>query len=405
MYTKIKTLFYNTAFLVIGVLCHFFHSHSQVLQNYGSVISAKSGSVITVNGSVLNESGTIDINQNTGTPAEMYVSQDITNNSTILADGHIHLSGNWFDNGSFSSSLGTVFMDGATQFLGGSSSTIFHNLTLNGSEFKIQQVNKFATGVLSLNHLELKTETFSFFMENTALNAITRTTGFVSSLNGGFLGRQTNSNGLYLYPVGSSEGVICYRPVELTPENATPNQYMVRFANTDATLEGYDLSMHEIDICEANTLFYHQIARTAGIASADVVINYDPVSDGSWSSLARWNLSSPLWEKITGSFTSSGVPFFKAQKTNWDNFSDIPYVLTNQIVTPVFSQVPPVCFGDLISPLPTTSPEYSISALPSPSKSPQLVRPFFIAAKPLKVSLIDVYWPSSFLYSLSTSPS
>jgi gliding motility-associated-like protein len=355
MYTKIKTLFYNTAFLVIGVLCHFFHSHSQVLQNYGSVISAKSGSVITVNGSVLNESGTIDINQNTGTPAEMYVSQDITNNSTILADGHIHLSGNWFDNGSFSSSLGTVFMDGATQFLGGSSSTIFHNLTLNGSEFKIQQVNKFATGVLSLNHLELKTETFSFFMENTALNAITRTTGFVSSLNGGFLGRQTNSNGLYLYPVGSSEGVICYRPVELTPENATPNQYMVRFANTDATLEGYDLSMHEIDICEANTLFYHQIARTAGIASADVVINYDPVSDGSWSSLARWNLSSPLWEKITGSFTSSGVPFFKAQKTNWDNFSDIPYVLTNQIVTPVFSQVPPVCFGDLISPLPTTS--------------------------------------------------
>ena len=305
----ISPLHIRTRNLILNGFTFFFFFYfnnlsAQVLQNYGSVISAKYGSVITVNGSVLNESGTIDINQNTGTPAEMYVSQDITNNSTILADGHIHLSGNWFDNGSFSSSLGTVFMDGATQFLGGSSSTIFHNLTLNGSEFKIQQVNKFATGVLSLNHLELKTETFSFFMENTALNAITRTTGFVSSLNGGFLGRQTNSNGLYLYPVGSSEGVICYRPVELTPENATPNQYMVRFANTDATLEGYDLSMHEIDICEANTLFYHQIARTAGIASADVVINYDPVSDGSWSSLARWNLSSPLWEKITGSFTS-----------------------------------------------------------------------------------------------------
>ena len=283
MFTKIKTLFYNTAFLAIGVLCHFFHSHSQVLQNYGSVISAKSGSVITVNGSVLNQTGTIDVNQNAGTPATMYVSQDVTNNSTIFADGHIHLSGNWYDNGSFSSSLGTVFMDGATQVLGGTSATIFHNLTLNGSGFKIQQVNKFATGVLSLNHLELKTETFSFFMENTALNAITRTTGFVSSLNGGFLGRQTNSNGPYLFPVGSSIGVIRYRPVELGPTNAASNQYSVRLANTDATLEGYDLSMHEIDICEANTLFYHQIARTAGIAAADVVINYDPVSDGSWS--------------------------------------------------------------------------------------------------------------------------
>ena len=132
--------------------------HSQVLQNHGSVISAKSGSVITVNGSVLNQTGTIDVNQNAGTPATMYVSQDVTNNSTILADGHIHLLGNWFDNGSFQSTLGTVFMDGATQFLGGTSATIFHNLTLNGSGFKIQQVNKFATGVLSLNHLELKTE-------------------------------------------------------------------------------------------------------------------------------------------------------------------------------------------------------------------------------------------------------
>lgn len=196
-----KTIYFHIVVLTFHILCivQFNITNSQILQNYGTVISAKSGSVITVNGSVLNEAGTIDINQNSGTPATIYVSQDFTNNSTIFADGHIHLSGNWFDNGSFESTLGTVFMDGATQFLGGSSATIFHNLTLNGSEFKIQQVNKFATGVLSLNHLELKTETFSFFMENTSLNAITRTTGFVSSLNGGFLGRQTNSNGLYLF--------------------------------------------------------------------------------------------------------------------------------------------------------------------------------------------------------------
>jgi gliding motility-associated-like protein len=356
----ISPLHIRTRNLILNGFTFFFFFYfnnlsAQVLQNYGSVISAKSGSVITVNGSVLNESGTIDINQNTGTPAEMYVSQDITNNSTILADGHIHLSGNWFDNGSFSSSLGTVFMDGATQILGGTSITIFHNLTLNGSGFKMQQVDKYATGILSLNHLELKTETFAFLMENTSLNAITRTTGFVSSLNGGFLGRWTNSNGPYLFPVGSSIGVTRYRPVELEPTNATSNQYTVRLANIDATLEGYDLSEYDIDICEANTLFYHQIARTAGIASADVVINYDPMSDGSWSSLARWNLSSPLWEKITGSFTSSGMPFFKARKTNWDNFTDIPYVLINTIIEPIFDPVSPICYGDLISPLPTTS--------------------------------------------------
>jgi gliding motility-associated-like protein len=328
---------------------------AQVLQNYGSVISAKSGSVITVNGSVLNQTGTIDVNQNAGAPATMYVSQDVTNNSTILADGHIHLSGNWFDNGSFQSTLGTVFMDGATQFLGGSSATIFYNLTLNGSGFKIQQVNKFATGVLSLNHLELKTETFAFYMENTATNAITRTTGFVSSLNGGFLGRRTNSNGLYLYPVGSSVGVLRYRPVELTPTNSTPNQYTVRFANLDATLEGYDRSLHDDSLCQSNPLFYHQINQASGTTNADVAISYDPVTDGSWSALSRWNLTSPLWEKITGSFTSSGAPYFKGQKTNWGTFTDIPYILANQVSEPIFDPILPVCHGSQIAPLPTTS--------------------------------------------------
>ncbi len=328
---------------------------AQVLQNYGSVISAKSGSVITVNGSVLNQTGTIDVNQNAGTPATMYVSQDVTNNSTILADGHIHLSGNWFDNGSFQSTLGTVFMDGATQFLGGTSATIFHNLTLNGSGFKIQQIDKYATGILSLNHLELKTETFSFYMENTALNAINRTTGFVSSLNGGFLARRTNSNGLYLYPVGSSVGTTRYRPVEITPVNSNANQYSVRLANLDATLEAHDRSLHNDSICLLNPLYYHQINRISGATNADLAINYDPVADGTWTGLSRWNLTAPLWENITGSFVTSGSPFSRAQRLNWGTFSDIPYILSTPVSSPLFDPFGPYCQGMSIPALPTTS--------------------------------------------------
>jgi gliding motility-associated-like protein len=354
-FLKNKFLGLNQLVLIILLISLCTNSNSQVLQNYGSIISAKSGCVITVNGSVLNQTGTIDVNQNAGAPATMYVSQDVTNNSTILADGHIHLSGNWFDNGSFSSTLGTVFMDGATQFLGGTSATIFHNLTLNGSGFKIQQVNKFATGVLSLNHLELKTETYMFYVENTALGAITRTSGFVSSLNGGFLARRTNSAGLYLYPVGSSLGTTRYRPVELTPTNSIPNQYTVRFANLDATQEGYDRSMHDDSICQANPLFYHQINRTVGATNADLTINYDPSTDGSWSALSRWNLSSPIWEKITGSFTASGTPFFKAQQLNWGTFTDIPYILSNPVIEPIFDPILPICYGSQLAPLSTIS--------------------------------------------------
>lgn len=328
---------------------------SQILQNYGTVISAKSGSVITVNGSVLNQTGIIDVNENAGTPAVMYVSQDVTNNATISADGHIHLSGNWFDNGAFTSTLGTVFMDGATQFLGGTSATVFHHLTLNGSGFKIQQVDKYATGTLSLNHLELKTETFAFYMENTALVAITRTSGFVSSLNGGFLARKTNATGMYLYPVGSSVGVTRYRPVEITPVNTTANQYTVRLANLDATLEGYDRTLHNDSICDANPQFYHQINRPSGNASADIVVNFDPAVDGSWNALSRWNLTSPMWENITGSFITSGSPFARAQRLNWGTFSDIPYILTTPVTQPMFDPVGPFCQGASLPALPTVS--------------------------------------------------
>ncbi len=314
---------------------------SQTVNNNGGFITAQSGSFIHVNGSVLNDAtGIFSVNGNgTSTSSELYVNQDITNNSTINADGYIRLLGNWFDNAVFNSSMGTVFFEGANQFLGGSSTTQFFNVTLDGTGVKTQQVNKIANGTLDLKSLHLNTDLYEFYVTNSALNAIQRTTGFVSSANGGYLSRATANTGMYLFPTGSNanssanipgSGLYRYRPIELNPNDNNPNIYSVRMANLDASSETYDRNSAESIICESNPKFYHQIDRIFGSSSADIGVCFIPVSDGNWNDLARWNINTNgIWQDIPNVSNGSSIGFSKATATGWNNFGDIPYILSN----------------------------------------------------------------------------
>ena len=333
-------------------------SQQPTFTNKGAFIQSMPGSFIRVNGSVQNDySGVVTINGN-GTPssAELYVSQDVINNASINANGYIRLLGNWIDNNTYTSSTGTVFMQGANQLLSGSSPTTFFNLTLDGSGVKTQTINKYVNGVLDLKSLELNTSTFGMFVQNPSTNAILRSPalpesvqGFVSSANGGFLSRATNSTGTYLFPVGSVSNLSTnvatapttddrYRPVEIVPNSATASSYTVRMANLDASTTsenspvGYNRLSKEIVMCTANPLFFHQINRSPVAADADIKVYYIAVDDGNWQGLARWNLPSVdnTWRVITGSSTTtSTAPFSVATKTSWNNFSANPYILYN----------------------------------------------------------------------------
>ena len=284
--------------------------YSQTMNNNGGFITAEPGSFIYVNGSVSNNnSGILAVNGNgTPTSSELYVTQDVINNSTINADGYIRLLGNWIDNNSFNSTLGTVFFEGANQFLGGTSITQFFNVTLDGSGIKTQQVDKIANGTLDLKHLHLNTDLYGFYVTNPALNSILRTSGFISSANGGFLARTTSNTGMYLFPTGSNAntsanipgtGTYRYRPVELNPNDANLNVYSVRMANLDASLESYNRNSAEPILCESNPTFYHQINRISGSSAADVGVCYIPAADGQWNDMARWNITTNgIWQDI-----------------------------------------------------------------------------------------------------------
>lgn len=341
------------------------YSIAQTVTNNGALISAQSGSFIYVNGSVLNNNaGTFAVNGN-GSPssAELYVTQDITNNADIHANGYIRLLGNWFDNANFTSTTGTVFFEGGDQFLGGSSITAFYNLTLDGTGIKTQQVDKLVNGTLDLKSLQLNTDFYGCFVTNAQTNAIQRTTGFVSSANGGFLSRATNSSGSYLYPVGSTantsanipgSGTLRYRPIDIIPVNTLNNEYSVRLANLDATNEtpvGYDRSLKDPIICASNPFFYHQIDRITGSSSASLNIYFDAVADGNWSDAARWNITSPMWQEISTPTVVNGAPLSHVHISNWNDFNDIPYILTKKGMLPPTITTPQTggCSPQLIS--------------------------------------------------------
>lgn len=342
-------------------------SFSQTLLINGGQINSRQGSYIYVNGSVTNQnSGQLVVDANTGVNAELYVTGNITNDATINDNGHIRLLGNWFDNNIFNGGTGTVFFEGANQILGGSSPTVFNNLTLDGSGLKTQTIDKYATGILNLKHLELQTETHTFFVQNQNPNAILRTTGFVSSINGGKLSRATNQNAMYLYPVGSSLGITRYRPVEITPNSSSSNTYQVRLANLDSNLEGYNRSERESEICLLNNLFYHQIARTYGSAAADIKIAFDDVADGDWEGISNWKSPFTEWQIVDGSYVSAGSPFEKAIKDGWNEYSDQPYILHRANVNLTFNQIGPLCAHNPAPALPLISNE-GISGTWSPS--------------------------------------
>lgn len=333
-----------------------FSAIGQVLENNGGYINAEPGCFIQVNGSLLNESGGfIDVDGTTNSHAELFVSEDITNDGALIGNGNIRLLGNWYNNFAFDSNFGTVFFEGGNQLISGSSESHFFNITLDGSGLKTQEINAFSEGVLDLKHVELQTETYSFYVENEDLNSIIRTSGFVSSLNGGYLSRKTNQVDDYLFPVGSSLGVLRYRPVVIKPLDNGSNTFTTRLANLDATNEGFDRSLYDSNVCALNPLYYHQINRSIGNSNVDLNIYFDELVDGAWGGISNWKQLNNQWEFIVGSASITGTPLSYAYANNWDTFTDVPYILNNINEIPAFDPIGPICQNSSAPILPSVS--------------------------------------------------
>lgn len=182
-----------------------FSLQAQGLINNGARIVLNTGSAVVVDGATGN-----------------YTSQAgglITNNTT---GGSIYIGGNWINNAGnagFSNDGATVLLTGAAQSIGGSASTSFFNLTLQGTNTKTLNINTTVggistlTGVLSLGTRPLALNSFVLTVSNPNAAAITNTTGYIISETNAATNpsivrwQMGTTTGAHVYPFGTNSAV------------------------------------------------------------------------------------------------------------------------------------------------------------------------------------------------------
>lgn len=166
-----------------------------VLYNGGTSIYADAGSVIYVNGEVVN-----DVNGSIHNKGDIYLTHDWTNKDAA---------------GCLDPTTGTVWLYGNAQIIKGTQPTKFNNLNCENGGTKTLNINTYVGGTSGV--LKLKTSPFilsskTLFMTNPSNGGITRTTGYIVSETTPVAGYGIvqwdlgNSTGNYIYPFGTAGG-------------------------------------------------------------------------------------------------------------------------------------------------------------------------------------------------------
>lgn len=302
------------------------------ITNDGSVFFVQPGAIVYSEDYVLNE-----------------------NNGQYDNSGDIYLEGDWINNGGntalINSSPGTVIMNGGSQLITGSDVTRFYNLELNGgASIKTMTIDAETENQLDLIDAELQTQDNIMYVTNPNTTAVLWTNGYVASnALGGYLSRATNSISAYQYPVGSSLLSGIYRGVEITPSSASANEYAVRVADIDPSIDNsgtsasgavgpFDRATKNAQIDNINSNFYHNIIRLSGTDDAAVDVYYFS-ADGDYESMAQWQSASSQWEttNFANSNTTAGVVFGAPNRissiASLNNFAHDVFALNNLIRT------------------------------------------------------------------------
>ncbi len=264
--------------------------------------------------------------------AYLSVIGDAYNQDSGIYDNNdsIFLTGNWSHtapNRCFDSiGAGWVYLYAANQHITGTSNTHFFNLVLQNQGVKYGDLDVYVDGQLQLNDREFSLDSNTVWVLNPDTGAVTRTTGYVSSLKDGGLLRRTHSTLPYLFAVGSNVGTFRYRPVEFDPLDSATNHYKARFANVDPTSEGFSRSIKALRVCELNPPWYHRLYHQYGADSANITIMYDTAADGYWNDIAHWQ-NLPEWESIQSNPNVAGSPFNRITKLTWNNYTYSPFDL------------------------------------------------------------------------------
>lgn len=359
-FTRTLNSFRLLAAAALAVFSSLSNAQNPLVYNDGAMVYINSGATMYVDGGVRNYAGTIiNLGQEFNIRDFFWNDAQFGGNGSPLppSNGLTVVGGDWRNNNLVyaGNSTGKVLLDGDLQQITGTASTTFNILELAGTNRKeIQGVDQYIgpNGTLILNDRELWTDRNTMYIENTNPGAITRTTGFVSSLESGSLSRRTQSSVDYVFPVGSTQGMPFgthrFRPVIIKPNEPYPNRYTVRLVNanpvvddpndqTDYTKPPTD---HDTTVCYVNDNYWYKINHPEGTASADISLSYDsgyPDDQGDYNGIVQWDIADGEWKNIgTPTYVETPNPvvfpndpsslrFVKKQVVG--NFSPEPFTL------------------------------------------------------------------------------
>lgn len=277
------------------------------LSNNSGLVSIKDDAYLSVQGDIYIENQGVFDNSDT-----IFFTNDWINNA---------------GNTGFSSvNEGYVYLIGNDQRIRGVDETHFHNLLLRTGGIKYGDLDVYVDGFLDLAFLEFNLDTNVVYVTNPAVDAVRNTDGFVSSLEEGGLSRVTNQDTAYFFPVGSSLFGTIYRPIDVTTTSA-PQTYRVRFADADATFDGYDRDERALLICDINGNYYHRIWQDMGSDSVDLRFYYDSAIDGTqWNDIVHWK-TSQQWQQAPADSQYISGPWDILDVYSWNDFSTPNYAL------------------------------------------------------------------------------
>jgi hypothetical protein len=230
----------------------------------------------------------------------------------------MNISGNWINdsgNNSFGTSAGTVVLNGTAQTIGGTSSTLFNNLTLAGSGTKtmaqsISTGGSAGNGILDVSSLKLDVNSNTLSVLNSASTAIAYTTGMILSEdvdNSSKVAWNINSqSGAHVIPFGNNSGIQI--PLSITIRNGDLGTVTASTFATAANNQPYPFT--PVLVTNVNDGYgndnssfmvdrFWQIDKTGSAATTDILFTWAPSESpvmGNSPRAQRWRDVLAAWD-------------------------------------------------------------------------------------------------------------
>lgn len=248
----------------------------------------------------------------------------IYSGATLTTSGtqNLDVYGSWINNGTFNANNGTISLkDNNGQYIGGTSTTTFNNLTINNTSNAGINLNQDATVTGALTLIDGIVNTSS-----SNLLSLTSTASSTGGSSASFIDGPMDKTGTtaFIFPVG--DGTV-YGPISIgTPTSSSTfkAQYFASSFSNTSTMAGSPSPV----LTDVSNNEYWQLDRTSGSGNATVGLYWDNASakgidNCSDLRIAKWNGSA--WENNNdaSTVTSAGCPNPTTEAGNIVTNSDV----------------------------------------------------------------------------------